>query len=166
MISELVHNILLAYSLDIKEKRLRVVTTISDSVPKLVLADFTRLSYVLANILNNAIKFSHEEGRILVEVTADEEDDDEISAITATHSMFFGSISNITTNNNTTTTSTINNANANIKRVMFTVRDYGVGMALDQLQSILAIDMRSNREGKRCLYSCYVVVLVILLCCC
>ncbi len=55
-----IDDIIKLLSLKVKEKRLDLITEIHPSVPKFVKGDPLRLKQIIINLINNAIKFTHE----------------------------------------------------------------------------------------------------------
>lgn len=61
-IRELVDETLDVFQLKAKEKKLEVKTTISPSIPGMLIGDYNRLKQVLMNVIGNAIKFTEQGG--------------------------------------------------------------------------------------------------------
>jgi signal transduction histidine kinase len=59
-LAELIEDIVLSFYYQAKEKGLELKTYVAQSLPDAVMADATRLKQILFNLLNNALKFTHE----------------------------------------------------------------------------------------------------------
>lgn len=68
LLRELVHSVAAEYALACSEKGLSFSCSVGESVPDVIVADEIRLRQVLHNVLDNAVKYTHE-GSIRVEVS-------------------------------------------------------------------------------------------------
>jgi CheY-like chemotaxis protein len=62
-----------------EEKNLNFAVILNTNVPSLIISDELRFSQVIMNLLNNAIKFTPENGKVVLRVEKTEEDGDEIT---------------------------------------------------------------------------------------
>ena len=67
----LIQTVVLTFGGAAQAKRIQLLETISDEVQEHVLADGDRVKQVIANLLENAIKFTPEGGRVAVELAMD-----------------------------------------------------------------------------------------------
>jgi len=77
-IIQLIDKVYATLFLKAKEKKLRFLINVDDQLPKLIIGDEIRLSQVLINILNNAIKFTHS-GYVALDLKATEKTDTAIT---------------------------------------------------------------------------------------
>ena len=67
MVRGLVEECLIMFTSQAKEKGLNLSSYIEPQVPDIIVGDYTRLSQILVNLLNNAIKFT-EKGEVSISV--------------------------------------------------------------------------------------------------
>eukprot|EP01041_Mallomonas_annulata_P001306 gene1306-2520_t len=116
-IKDLIKTITLAFHAERIEKNITFTVTITNEVPDCVQGDYTRITYVLANLISNALKFSTENKSIIIEVSADKSD------------VSLTSLQN------------------GVRRVSFSVRDEGVGMPYDKLQDVFSNRRMVDGQG-------------------
>jgi signal transduction histidine kinase len=63
----LLNDVVNSYQMHAHKKKQRIILKIDDSVPKCIESDPKRLTQIVNNLLNNAIKFSDEKNRIDIE---------------------------------------------------------------------------------------------------
>lgn len=67
-----------AFVTKIEEKGLKIITVYDNTIPEMLLGDVGKLSHILRNILDNAVKFT-KKGRIIVEVISEGVDGEKIT---------------------------------------------------------------------------------------
>jgi two-component system, NarL family, sensor histidine kinase BarA len=67
-LKNLLDQIVQLYAVNTKEKNIRFLYTLDESIPNFVFSDETRLKQVLSNIISNAIKFTPEKGKVSFDV--------------------------------------------------------------------------------------------------
>ena len=67
-LKELLEQIVQLYAVNTKQKNIRFLYTLDESIPNFVYSDETRLKQVLSNIISNAIKFTPENKKVSFEV--------------------------------------------------------------------------------------------------
>ena len=68
-LAELVHGVVTMVQPQIHSKNLVFKTYISDLIHETVVSDMQRLQQLLMNLLTNAVKYTHEEGSVLLEIS-------------------------------------------------------------------------------------------------
>lgn len=63
-LKDLLEQIVQLYAVNTKQKNIRFLYTLDESIPNFVFSDETRLKQVLSNIISNAIKFTPENGKV------------------------------------------------------------------------------------------------------
>jgi signal transduction histidine kinase/DNA-binding response OmpR family regulator len=74
---ELLHSVKTMFATKIQPKDLNFMVRVENSIPDLLIGDAVRLTQILVNLVNNAIKFT-DSGGIGINVTADKRTDDKI----------------------------------------------------------------------------------------
>jgi signal transduction histidine kinase/ActR/RegA family two-component response regulator len=78
---ELIGNVLKTFEFVIKQnKSLALLCTFANDIPPIIIGDSVRLSQILTNLLNNAVKFT-EEGSITLDIDIKSQDDKEITLL-------------------------------------------------------------------------------------
>ena len=67
-LKDLLDQIVQLYAVNTKQKNIRFLYTLDESIPNFVFSDETRLKQVLSNIISNAIKFTPESGKVSFDV--------------------------------------------------------------------------------------------------
>ena len=67
-LKDLLDQIVQLYAVNTKQKGIRFLYTLDESIPNFVFSDETRLKQVLSNIISNAIKFTPESGKVSFDV--------------------------------------------------------------------------------------------------
>ena len=67
-LKEMLEQIVQLYAVNTKQKNIRFLYTLDESIPNFVFSDETKIKQVLSNILSNAIKFTPENGKVLFNV--------------------------------------------------------------------------------------------------
>jgi signal transduction histidine kinase/CheY-like chemotaxis protein len=70
-LSELIENVVNIISVRAEAKRQQFVVSVADGMPDIFIGDDTRIAQILVNILNNAVKFTTEDGKIELTVTGE-----------------------------------------------------------------------------------------------
>ncbi len=86
---QVLDHVLELFSLEAKDKRIKLKTRIASNVPRAVLGDSGRVQQVLSNLISNAIKFT-EEGAVVVSVDADVLGDGAIRLVLRVHDTGIG----------------------------------------------------------------------------
>lgn len=93
---------------------MKISVVVDETVPSCVRGDFNRLQHVSANLMSNAIKFSHDSGNIQLHISVQQHDD--------------------------------------VKMLRFGVRDEGIGINVEDQQSLFSpymqIRPQDSQEGK------------------
>ena len=63
-LKDMLEQIVQLYAVNTKEKNIRFLYTLDESIPNFVFSDETKIKQVLSNILSNAIKFTQENGKV------------------------------------------------------------------------------------------------------
>lgn len=71
-----VSDLVTLYGAAAREKRLEIVWEVTESVPELITIDDGRVRQIITNLVGNAVKFTPDQGGILVYVTTDGQDKD------------------------------------------------------------------------------------------
>ena len=67
-LKDLLEQIVQLYAVNTKEKNIRFLYTLDESIPNFVFSDETKLKQVLSNIISNAIKFTPNNGKVSFDV--------------------------------------------------------------------------------------------------
>eukprot|EP01041_Mallomonas_annulata_P006217 gene6217-12595_t len=126
-----------SYKESIDKKWIRIDVSIKSSIPELLLGDSSRLSYVIGNILCNAIQFSEHGARIIITIICEEINDN----ISSNHT------SNTSNPNNSNVTSSTSKFNKITKNLINTTMNTKIQNLPNENKILLKISIQDEGPG-------------------
>lgn len=73
ILSRIIESVLKMFEIQIKEQKIEIIKTIPETIP-LVMADFGKISQVLANLISNSINYRHQDKKLIIRIKASQKD--------------------------------------------------------------------------------------------